>query len=380
MLRVKYKVRRYGILLRRIKRLIFKLIPNLIIDLYYLFNIRISSKKTNRTSLIEFENSSQKKFIVYLASVSYQIDNKWDYFSGNMQFEIIQSLIDQVTPDETEVIIEFWKEQSDLEGILLRYKDNKDVVLIVFLYDSIDPNRYNFTWIDVFKKFNCQKHVVCIYLDLVHPVTQFNAAVLGKIVCKLLCVSIDISPPLYLKKYLTSIGPLPLPFSEGTIKEMLKIDNHPIIHGGLVFHGTLYKNRMNSLNSIKQSGNKVIVNPHLGANGRLASYENFFKSISQSEINLNLSLNSFEKVHQLKSRVFELSLVGRPFVSDGTDLIPRFLVEDTDYIKLDPISSIRQRYTLALQKKLVIGTRVSANHVMIHSRNFWVEILKQVMG
>ncbi len=365
--------------MQKIRRVIYNFFPVLVVELHYLLKIKQAIKNNKRKIFIKYENKSIKTKILYLACKKFQHNTKWGYFSGNMDFEIIETLKDNIDANNTEVIIEFWNERNDIEKIFMKYLENKNILSVVFLYDSIDPNRYDFTWIDIFKQYECQKHVVSIHLDLVHPLIQFNIATLGKLIPNLICVSIDIKPPSYLKKYTSPLGPLPLPFSKGTLDEIQRINNYPINYKGLVFHGTLYKNRIDSLKAIERSGLEIIINPHLENIDHFATYEIFFKSILQSEINLNLSLNSYENRYQLKSRVLELAMVGRPFVSDGTQLIPSYLTEGTDYIKLDPISTIMQRYAIAIQNKERSSREEDINKISFNSEIFWKKIMECMM-
>ena len=71
-------------------------------------------------------------------------------------------------------------------------------------------------------------------------------------------------------------------------------------------------------------------------------------------------------------------MVGRPFVSDGTELIPSYLREGTHYISLEPISTIMQRYADALQNKEISSRKDVINMILVNSKNFWKEIIESM--
>jgi hypothetical protein len=325
-----------------------------------------------------FQTSEVEKIVfIFPEKIKKQIEIK---NMGSIFYELYQSCVDQKRFLDIEII--YYHENLHLNDQNLEIKSRSTLFVTLFNFDALllkshDSNKF-------LKKYLTKNYNYILYIDLdfVHPINQYMYARLHTKFNNSSLLAIDISPSKSLVRFMGCFGQRPLPYCYDTLSFMVKNLKNRSRKRSSAFIGTIYENREKLLKKIAHNGVNVIVNPQneqieVGKNF-LASYENYLTYLSNYEVQFNFAKNSRESKYQLKSRIMELSIMGCKIVSDGTEMVPNFLINSELVESIDPIKTLKIRIEELMFRDLYSAQVELSKEAINFNNGFWDFIFAKI--
>lgn len=155
-------------------------------------------------------------------------------------------------------------------------------------------------------------------------------------------VLVDICMPMdgVMVKGRPEVGPVNMPVSNLTMEAIdARSADLPKIHD-VSFLGSLYPQRVEMIEALRDRGVNVAVNPHHssgevldleGSRAHQPGYVDYMVGLAQSNLTINFGRSSAGDYFQLKTRVLEAELVGCVVLTDDVDRTERFWIPGEEY-------------------------------------------------
>jgi hypothetical protein len=311
-----------------------------------------------------------------LTRVLYIVDSKsfnFDTFKsgcGNIHFELIESFKERYGDSNLSLFI--IPELSDLRFVA---KTIRSIILendidIVFGFPEAGPvGKWNWDHL-VYDLKSYNIFFIGILLDSVHALHQFRINYLSFL--SHLCHFIAIDNFSFNPKSVS--GPVFLPISRNSLSKItsnLEIDQKILDSTSINFSGKMYDTRLEFISKIQEAGVPIQVNQFLNSSSRSSdNYLDYLNSMYSSRINLYLSKNSILDVVQLKTRALELSILGKPFISDSAKLIDIYFEENKHFFVFESLDELRQIYLNFLNIP-IHDNQLSSIGMNLAKNDFW---------
>ena len=146
--------------------------------------------------------------------------------------------------------------------------------------------------------------------------------------------------------------------------------------------GALYPERVEMLQTIRNSGIDVAVNPHrpdatsnfVESRTNQPTYLDYMAGLYRSRMTINLSASSSGNGQQLKTRVLEASLMGTVVLTDDVDRTGRFWRSGEEYVPFSSVISLSARIAeleSLPERQAQIGQLARARARELNVMGFW---------
>ena len=319
------------------------------------------------------------------------LTDPWTPLGGNIFFEIQQSASEHLGRDRVRVVSiprsmpsEQWLQMVVDE--IVRFEPTHVLGQV-----ERDPNKLNeWNW-DVFATWlrNIDEVTfVAVYYDLSFGWIQERIKRLHKVLPTMVSLGLGDPPLVSLPVTSQSRGPVTMPISEASLREIDLIRDSCSRSEGLSFLGALYDDRIPILASVEASGMDVAVNPHheqhssdyLTSRENKSNYSDYMRGLASSTFTLNFAQASSGPDTQYKTRVVESAVLGTFLVTDDTKWAPRLLSPELMVVVKDfcDIAPAMERFLQgdldARRRQLVKEGKSLAKH------HFWGQIEDSLVG
>jgi hypothetical protein len=311
----------------------FRFNLNKIKDLILYFLNFLIPRNSNLSFQNNFNYDSEFEILIVVPD-SFYSDN-WKPGCGNIFFELVESCKDNFHNSYVHILV-VSRDKYFRKDIVVNFRKSKKSKLIFCFVEFGLSGDLEWDWAKfILEEQLIESYFIGILLDSIHPLIRFKMNLLQLKLDRSVFICIDqVIDPLQIKAKNVS-GPCFLPFSNATISkfELWRNESQNITRfEDFNFTGKNYPYRQKFILSLRKKGIPISIGGEESLkDSNILSYEDYMKRFLNYDFNINLSANSRYRTKQLKSRVLECALMGKPIITDEVDLISKFYIRNQDF-------------------------------------------------